>query len=132
MKDAYFIRNLQYKAAAKVDPLRVSRSISKNMLKTDGYGDNQGATEDIKLANRDTEIHFNAANDAEPKNAIEELARVDDKKVAGDELEVKEPKSGVESAILAKPKTGQSKRDDNTIRKDETTTKAMGLDPNAP
>ena len=33
MKNAYFIPNIQYKAPKKVDPLRVSQSISKNMMK---------------------------------------------------------------------------------------------------
>ena len=33
MKNAYFIPGVQYKAPKKIDPLRVSQSISKNMLK---------------------------------------------------------------------------------------------------
>lgn len=58
MKNAYFIPNVQYKAPKKIDPLRVSQSISKNMMKDlnkDGYGGEKEA-KDFNLANRDTEI----------------------------------------------------------------------------
>ena len=49
-KDAYFIKNLNYKPAKKVDALRVSQSISKNMLKDaeKGYG-KDGEQTDINL-----------------------------------------------------------------------------------
>lgn len=57
MRNAYFIPNVQYKAAKKVDPLRVSQSISKNMMKElkDGYGndDPSQAPKDINLLNKD-------------------------------------------------------------------------------
>lgn len=62
MRNAYFIPNVQYRAPKKVDPLRVSQSISKNMMKElnkDEYGkDDPKAVEDINLANRDQEIQF--------------------------------------------------------------------------
>jgi hypothetical protein len=51
----------------KIDPMRVSQSISKNMmkdLKKDDYGnsDPANAPADIKLANRDTEIMIGEDN----------------------------------------------------------------------
>lgn len=65
MKDAYFIPNVQYKAPKKIDPLRVSQSISKNMMKDinkDGYGVEKEA-KDFNLANRDQEIIIGDAKD---------------------------------------------------------------------
>lgn len=65
MKNAYFIPNVQYKAPKKIDPLRVSQSISKNMMKDinkDGYGVEKEA-KDFNLANRDQEIIIGDAKD---------------------------------------------------------------------
>jgi len=60
LRNAYFIPNVQYKAPRRVDPLRVSQSISKNMLKDmnkDAYADDpNAAATDINLENRDQEI----------------------------------------------------------------------------
>jgi len=58
MKNAYFIPNIQYRAAKKIDPLRVSQSISRNMMKDlnkDNYGKvaDKEVPADISLANRD-------------------------------------------------------------------------------
>lgn len=67
MKHAYFIPNIQYRTMKKVDPLRVSQSISKNMMKDlnkDAYG-NKEAPMDIKLANRDQEILIGNDNDGD-------------------------------------------------------------------
>ena len=52
---------MQYKAPKKIDPMRVSQSISKNMLKDmqkDDYaaGDPNAMATDINLENRDQEI----------------------------------------------------------------------------
>lgn len=67
MKNAYFIPNIQYKTMKKIDPLRVSQSISKNMMKDlnkDAYG-NKEAPMDMKLANRDQEILIGNDNDGD-------------------------------------------------------------------
>jgi len=59
MKNAYFIPNIQFRAPKKIDPLRVSQSISKNMMKEinkDEYGAGTKVPTDINLANRDQEI----------------------------------------------------------------------------
>lgn len=75
MRNAYFIPNVQYKPAKKVDPLRVSQSISKNMMKSlnkDGYANEKDKKEplDIKLTNRDQEINFGL--DIDDDNKAEE------------------------------------------------------------
>lgn len=53
----------------KIDPLRVSQSISKNMMKElnkDAYGGgDREAPMDIKLANRDQEILMGQDNDGD-------------------------------------------------------------------
>ena len=70
MKNAYFIPNVQYRAPKKVDPLRVSQSISKNMMKDlnkDAYATGNKNDTDIKLANKDTEIQFGQEEEGEVK-----------------------------------------------------------------
>ena len=52
MKNAYFIPNIQFRAPKKIDPLRVSQSISKNMMKEinkDEYGAGTKVPTDINL-----------------------------------------------------------------------------------
>lgn len=121
MKDAYFIKNLQYKAPKKVDALRVSQSIGRNMMKDlkEGYGANgadaNGDPIDINLANRDQEIHFGGEqddardtkgakmNDLEERKVTEkagaDLATIDKneivdiKEAADDKAILKDPKS---------------------------------------
>jgi hypothetical protein len=80
MKNAYYIPNVTYKAPKKVDPLRVSQSISKNMLrdmKKDAYGadDPAAAPADMSLANRDQEIQFGAGEENEADPADREVLR---------------------------------------------------------
>lgn len=60
MKNAYFIPNIQYKALKKVDAMRVSQSISRNMIKDlnkDAYLNDDinpsNIIADMNLANRD-------------------------------------------------------------------------------
>jgi hypothetical protein len=84
MKNAYFIPNVQYKAPKKVDPLRVSQSISKNMMKDlnkDGYGGEKEA-KDFNLVNRDQEIIIGENKE----DAIEK----DSKNTPGDDLSLVE------------------------------------------
>jgi len=80
MKNAYFIPGVQYKAPKKIDPMRVSQSISKNMLKDmkkDAYGADESASApaDISLANRDQEIQFGAGDENENDPADREVLR---------------------------------------------------------
>jgi len=80
MKNAYFIPGVQYKAPKKIDPLRVSQSISKNMMKDmkkDAYGADESASApaDISLANRDQEIQFGAGDENETDPADREVLR---------------------------------------------------------
>ena len=80
MKNAYFIPGVQYKAPKKIDPMRVSQSISKNMLKDmkkDAYGADESASApaDISLANRDQEIQFGAGDENENDPADREMLR---------------------------------------------------------
>lgn len=72
MKNAYFIPNVQYKAPKKIDPLRVSQSISKNMLNKDAYATGKDAESDIKLTNKDMEIHFGQDDENDPPAAQKE------------------------------------------------------------
>lgn len=68
MRNAYFIPNIQYKTMKKIDPLRVSQSISKNMMKdlnNESYRAGDQKAMDIKLANRDQEILLGPDNDGE-------------------------------------------------------------------
>lgn len=56
VKGAFFIPNITYRAPKKVDPLRVSQSISKNMIKDinkDAYANDSNQVNDINLENRD-------------------------------------------------------------------------------
>lgn len=56
MRGAFFIPNVKYKAPKRVDPLRVSQSISKNMMKDinkDAYANDAQQPNDINLENRD-------------------------------------------------------------------------------
>ena len=73
IKNAYFIPNVCYKAPKKVDPLRLSQSISKNMMKDinkDAYAKEEPVPTDMNLANRDQEIIFGADNDDAAEPAI--------------------------------------------------------------
>lgn len=61
MRGAFFIPNVKYKAPKRVDPLRVSQSISKNMMKDinkDAYTNDTQQPSDLNLENRDQEIQF--------------------------------------------------------------------------
>lgn len=143
MKNAYFIPNIQYKAPKKIDPLRVSQSISKNMLKDmnkDAYGGNEAsaAPADISLKNRDQEIQFAGGEDNDNDPAEKEVLK---KKMGGgvekesdlQTIEKNEPVSVKESKKNEKPK-GRPKNNDNNdngIKKDTTNVGPMGLDPNA-
>ena len=92
MKDAYFIKNLQYKAPKKVDALRVSQSIGRNMMKDlkEGYGANgadvNGDNLDINLANRDQEIHFGGEPDEARNTKGAKMNDLEERK-AGEKLE---------------------------------------------
>ena len=80
MKNAYFIPNIQYKAMKKIDPMRVSQSISKNMmkdLKKDDYGGTDTAPADIKLANRDQEIMIGEDNQDDGPIVVEGKGKSD-------------------------------------------------------
>jgi hypothetical protein len=91
MKNAYFIPNVMYKAPKKIDPMRVSQSISKNMMKDqnkDGYG-GEKAPMDINLVNRDQEIIIGENND--------DLDEKELKSIPGDDLNFVE-KTEIEGA----------------------------------
>lgn len=149
MKDAYFIKNLQYKAPKKVDALRVSQSIGRNMMKDlkEGYGANgadvNGDNLDINLANRDQEIHFGGEpdearntkgakmNDLEERKAGEKAGGADLATIDKNEIvDIKEKAD--DKNILRDPKSQGGKRAPDAIRKDTTNAAPMGLDPNAP
>lgn len=68
MKNAYFIPNISYKGMKKIDPLRVSQSISRNMIKDlnkETYGGEKDVPIDMKLKNRDQEILMGQDNDGD-------------------------------------------------------------------
>ena len=132
MKNAYFIPNVQYKAPKKIDPLRVSQSISKNMMKDlnkDGYG-GEKEPKDFNLINRDQEITIGENKD--------DNVEKDQKSIPGEDLsliektEIEGAKGGAilgdkNKAATQKQRPGQQ----DEIRKDTTNVGPMGLDPNA-
>jgi len=81
MKNAYFIPNIQYRAPRKIDPLRVSQSISRNMMKDltkDAYGGNdRDLPMDINLLNKDQEIMFGEDNEDSSPIDIKKTLRED-------------------------------------------------------
>jgi len=132
----------------KIDPMRVSQSISKNMmkdLKKDDYGnsDPTNAPSDIKLANRDTEIMIgedNNQDEAPPSNTKDKEKEKEEKeKEKEPDLSMIERTEGIaaKGEILGEKKSQAVKRnttDENgkdEIRKDTTNAGPMGLDPNA-
>lgn len=152
MRNAYFIPNVQYKPAKKVDPLRVSQSISKNMMKSlnkDGYANEKDnkAPLDINLTNRDQEINFGLDVDEDNKAEEKKQATKAPDPTAKDlETIEKDEIVDINDAALAKNtgaldakittnkarKVPTGKEDDgNGIRKDTTNVGPMGLDPNA-
>jgi serine/threonine-protein kinase ULK4 len=98
MKHAYFIPNIQYKAMRKIDPMRVSQSISKNMLKEmnkDAYGGDKNV-KDITLVNRDQEILMGLDNDdmAVDKESMKKVKEDNLKTIDKDEIvDIKENKT---------------------------------------
>ena len=139
MKNAYFIPNIQYKAMKKIDPMRVSQSISKNMmkdLKKDDYGnsDPANAPSDIKLANRDQEIMIGEDNNQDEAPPSESKNKEKEEKEP-DMSMIEKTDAVVAGEILGEKKSQAVKRPDGNgkdeIRKDTTGAGPMGLDPNA-
>ena len=138
MKNAYFIPNIQFKAPKKIDPLRVSQSISKNMMKDlnkDNYGGHdKDIPKDVNLANRDQEILI--GGDIEEKMPNKKYKESDLQTIDKNEIisDIKDSNKAKTGGILGDKKAGKEKRvvgDDNEIKKDTTSTQPMGLDPNA-
>ena len=139
MKNAYFIPNIQYKAMKKIDPMRVSQSISKNMmkdLKKDDYGnsDPANAPSDIKLANRDQEIMIGEDNNQDEAPPSESKNKEKEEKEP-DMSMIEKTDAVVAGEILGEKKSQAVKRPDGNgkdeIRKDTTGAGPMGLGPNA-
>lgn len=143
MKNAYFIPNIQYKTMKKIDPLRVSQSISKNMMKDlnkDAYGEKE-APADIKLANRDQEILLGQDNDGDAVPDKEALKKVKDNEnlqtIDKNEIvDIKENKK--DGSILQDKKASApgskaqaTRAEKSDIKKDNTNAQPMGLDPNS-
>jgi hypothetical protein len=71
-RNAYFVPNVHYRVPRKVDPVRISHTVKKNMLKENamyekgGGGSSQGgdpAANDVALLSKDMEINFSNKND---------------------------------------------------------------------
>lgn len=116
MKNAYFIPNIQYKAMKKIDPLRVSQSISKNMmkdLKKDDYGGTDNAPADIKLANRDQEIMIGEDNNQDDGPQVADNKGKTEQLDKDPEMEKIEQQTEQAPANILGAKKSQAKKRDN-------------------
>lgn len=67
-KNAYFVPNVHYKAPKKVDLVRISLSVQKNLLKdnTTTYQkveETYSSTNDVNLLSKDQELNFSNKNE---------------------------------------------------------------------
>jgi len=114
----------------KIDPLRVSQSISRSMMKDinqENYGGSE--PEDIKLANRDQEIHIGADNEGDGDQERLKKVKGQDGMQAADKNEMVDIKDTKKDANILKQNgasgKSQSRTNDkgnNDIKKDTTLT----------
>lgn len=64
-RNAYYVPNIHYRQPKKVDPLRISQSVKKNMLKENGGYQKQeeDVAKDVNLVSKDMELIFSNKND---------------------------------------------------------------------
>ena len=66
-RNAYYVPNIHYKIPKKVDPVRISQNVKKNLLKDNSMyqktEDDIGATLDVNLLSKDMELNFSNKND---------------------------------------------------------------------
>jgi len=72
-KNAFFVPNVNggsYKKPKKVDPMRISQSVKKNMLKDQtGYMKGEDRSGDVNLLSKDQELNFSSKNEDEEEVA---------------------------------------------------------------
>lgn len=66
-KNAYFVPNVNYKGPKKVDPVRISQTVKKNLLKNNTNYEKQETTlsdaTDVNLLSKDQELNFTHKHD---------------------------------------------------------------------
>ena len=69
-RNAFFVPNVHYRVPRKVDPVRISQTVKKNMLKenamyekTAGDANSLAAANDVALLSKDMEVNFSNKND---------------------------------------------------------------------
>ena len=64
-RNAYFVPNVHYRMPKKVDPVRISHNVKKNMLKENAMYEKQEdyAGADVALTSKDMEVNFSNKQD---------------------------------------------------------------------
>ena len=86
-RNAYFVPNVHYKIPKRVDPVRISQKVKKNMLKENSMYQKQeesaGETMDVNLVSKDMELNFSNKNEEDD----DELGMQSDKDTSKQEIE---------------------------------------------
>jgi len=90
-RNAFFIPNVHYRVPRKVDPVRISHTVKKNMLKENAMYEKSAAdansldaANDVALLSKDMEVNFSNKNDFDddddkgmtPSDMIDGVARL--------------------------------------------------------
>lgn len=66
-RNAYFVPNVHYRVPKRVDPVRISHTVKKNMLKENAMYQKEESAEsnDVNLISKDMEVNFSNKQDDE-------------------------------------------------------------------
>ena len=99
-KNAFFVPNVHYKVPKKVDPVRISQTVKKNLLKDNGNYQKEVPSDnaEVSLGSKDQEVNFGNRgeddDDVDVKGNIEKEKDVEDgsEEAREDKLKIEEEK----------------------------------------
>ena len=63
--------NVHYRLPKKVDPVRISHTVKKNMLKENAMYEKDEAAFDVALTSKDMEVNFSAKQNDEDEDGMD-------------------------------------------------------------